>query len=167
MRPRHTQRQLPRSQAHPRRLLILSLPTLTWDDLDKFAAPTISRLLDHAAIADLSTRADRPNARLGAAYVTIGAGTRAAGDTQTDGDAFEVNEPFGNGTAGDAFLQRTGRTAKHGIVDLGISRINVNNAALLYDAVPGTLGDTLQTAGYERAGHRERRRTAARSRRPR
>lgn len=139
------------SEAHPRRLLILSLPTLTWDDLDTFAAPTISGLLDHAAIADLSTRGDRQNAHLGAAYVTIGAGTRAAGDTQTEGDAFEVNERFGNATAGDAYLQRTGRTAKHGIIDLGISRINVNNAALLYDAVPGILGDTLQTKGYDRA----------------
>jgi hypothetical protein len=139
------------SPAHPRRLLILSLPTLTWNDLDTFAAPTISRLLDRAAIADLSTRADRPNARLGAAYVTIGAGTRAAGDTEADGDAFEVNEPFGNGTAGDAFLQRTGRTARHGIVDLGITRIDANNSALLYDAIPGMLGDTLTNAGYDRA----------------
>jgi hypothetical protein len=135
----------------PRRLLILSVPTLTWADLDDFPAPTLTGLLDHAAIADLTTRGDRQAAHIGAAYVTIGAGTRAAGDGLTDGDAFGVRERFGNGTAGEAFRQRTGRDPGHGLVDLGIGRINEANAALLYDAQPGALGDALRQAGYTRA----------------
>lgn len=135
---------------HPRRLLILSVPTLTWTDLDDNPAPTLTRLLDDAAVADLTTRGDRQAARIGAAYVTIGAGTRAAGDEPTDGDAFGVRERLGDGTAGDAFRQRTGRDPGRGLVDLGIGRITEANAALLYDAQPGELGDALHQAGYTR-----------------
>src|SRR4051812_35486984 len=65
------------------RILIVSVPTLSWTDLDGGDAPNLSRFLDSAAIADLATRADRQPAKLGAAYVTIGAGTRAAGDETT------------------------------------------------------------------------------------
>ena len=63
----------PSAAARPHRILIVSVPTLTWTDLDRRDAH-LSRFLDRAAIADLATRADRQPAKLGAAYVTIGAG---------------------------------------------------------------------------------------------
>src|SRR5258708_4777921 len=67
----------PRAPGRAHRILIVSVPTLSWTDLDGGDAPNLSRFLDSAAIADLATRADRQPAKLGAAYVTIGAGTRA------------------------------------------------------------------------------------------
>jgi hypothetical protein len=139
------------STGRPERVLILSLPTLTWADLETVPAPTITRLLDRAAIADLATRADRQPPHLGAAYVTIGAGTRATGNDGTDGDGLEVHERFGSGTAGQAYEQRTGHRAARGLVDLGIARILGDNDALLYDAEPGALGDALANAGFSRA----------------
>ena len=129
-------------------MLIVSVPTLTWKDLDPTVAPNLARFLDQAAIADLATRADRQPAALGAAYVTIGAGARAAGDDATDGEGLEVTERFGAVSAGAAFRQRTATAPGTGIVALGIARIESANASLLYGAVPGALGDTLTRHGY-------------------
>jgi hypothetical protein len=139
------------SRRRPHRILIVSVPTLTWTDLDSGDAPTLSRFLDSAAIADLATRADRQPAKLGAAYVTIGAGTRAAGDDASDGEGLGSSERFGTGTAGAAYRQRTGAPSRGGIVDLGIARIEGANANLLYEAQPGALGDALASAGYSRS----------------
>jgi hypothetical protein len=130
------------------RVLIVSVPTLTWNDLDPAVAPNLTRFLDQAAIADLATRADRQPATLGAAYVTVGAGARAAGDEATDGEGLETFERFGGVSAGAAYRQRTGTPPGPGIVNLGIARIESANSSLLYGAVPGALGDTLTGHGY-------------------
>jgi hypothetical protein len=132
----------------PQRMLVFSVPTLLWTDLDPAVAPNLTRFLDHAAIADVATRADRQPANLGAAYVTIGAGARAAGDEMTDGEGLEVDERFGAVSAGAAYRQRTANAAGDGIVDLGIARIESANSSLLYGAVPGALGATLGGHGY-------------------
>jgi hypothetical protein len=139
---------VPSAASRPQRVFLMSVPTLTWSDLDPAVAPNLSRFLDHAAIADLATRGDRQPAALGAAYVTIGAGARAAGDQTTDGEGLEVGERFGAVSAGVAYRQRTGAAPGDGIVDLGIPRIQSANAALLYGAVPGALGETLAHHGY-------------------
>lgn len=136
--------------ARPGRLLVVSLPGVTWSDLEGVELPTLNRLLDRSAVADLVTRADRQPASLGAAYVTIGAGTRS-GTAATDGDGLEVEERFGNATAGDAYRQRTGTAPGPGIVQLGIAQITATNAGLLFDAHVGALGDTLRDAGFSRA----------------
>lgn len=141
------------SASSPRigKVLVLSLPGVTWADLEGADLPALNRLVDGAAVADLVTRSDRQPSALGAAYVTIGAGTRSGSAGDTDGDALEVSEPFGNATAGDAYRQRTGRAPGRGIVQLGIAQISDVNAALLFDAQVGALGDTLRDAGYSRA----------------
>jgi drug/metabolite transporter (DMT)-like permease len=138
----------PTSALHADRVLVVSVPTLTWSDLDPSVAPNLSRFLDRAAIADLSTRGDRQPASLGAAYVTIGAGARSAGDVATDGEGLEVGERFGAVSAGVAYRQRTGTPPGHGIVALGIARIENANSSLQYGAVPGALGTTLAGDGY-------------------
>ncbi len=158
----------PARPAHPHRVLIVSVPTLTWTDLDGGDAPNLSRFLDSAAIADLATRADRQPAKLGAAYVTIGAGTRAAGDETTDGEGLASDERFGSGNAGAAYQQRTGAPPRGGIVDLGIARIDGANASLLYEAPPRCARRRAHHRRLRPLGGDERRRyTARRSRRRR
>jgi hypothetical protein len=132
-------------------MLIVSIPTVTWSDLDPAVAPNLTRFLRRAAIADLATRADRQPASLGAAYVTIGAGARSAGDEATDGEGLEVGEPFGGVSAGTTYRQRTGAAPGSGIVELGITQIESANSSLLYGAVPGALGATLAGHGYTAA----------------
>lgn len=134
------------------RVLVVSLPTVTWSDLDDVHLPNLNPLLDESAVGDLTTRAhpSRRHTNLGDGYVTMGAGTRAIGDG-TDGEAFGVDERFGVDTAGDVFELRTGREVERGIVQLAISTIEARNEPLLLESEPGALGTTLAEAGYRRA----------------
>jgi hypothetical protein len=132
-------------------VLVLSLPATAWEDLDPAIAPHLVQLLDHSAVADLATRGASGLAKFGDGYATLGAGTRSATDGVTDGDAFGVDEPFGDGTASDAFRLRTGRTVRRGLVHLGLAGLVSKNAGLLFDAKVGALGDALASAGFGRA----------------
>ncbi len=138
-------------RARPRRLLIISLPDVVWDNLGIGPMPNLNPLLDDSAIADLTTRAVRRSTKLGDGYLTISAGTRAIGDGVTDGNGYEVGEPFGRDSAGEVFQQRTGRTVTHGLVQLDLASILDKNGALLFDAKIGALGDALAAAKYSRA----------------
>ena len=62
------------------RVLIISVPTLSWEELDTEDAPNLNALLDESAIAELSTRAvgRRTPPRDGAATLDAGARARAA-----------------------------------------------------------------------------------------
>jgi hypothetical protein len=135
----------------PQRVLVLSLPATAWSDLDPAIAPNLVQLLDHSAVADLATRAANGLAQYGDGYATLGAGTRSATDGVTDGEAFGVDESFGDGTASDAFRLRTGRTVRSGLVHLGLAGLVSKNAGLLFDAKVGALGDALTGAGFGRA----------------
>ena len=136
------------------RVLIVTLPGVVWSDLEDVDLPNLDGLLDESAVGDLTTRANpsRRFTNLGDGYITLGAGTRAIGDNgATDGQALEVDEPFGLDTAGDVFELRTGRAVERGIVQLAIATITARNEPLLLDAEPGALGATLAEAGYQRA----------------
>jgi hypothetical protein len=137
-----------------RRLLVISLPAVSWKDVNDQELPNLNRLLDASAVADLTNRSVRRDSRLGDGYVTLGAGTRSVGnltETATDGHAFEVGERFGADTAGQAYARRTGRDAGDGLVDLDVTAIIEANKKELYDAEVGALGDALGGAGWTRA----------------
>lgn len=149
--PADRQAQAAQQEHRPQRLLVLSLPATTWADLAAVHTPNLSRLLNRAAVADLSTRAAGGPRRVGDGYATLSAGTRAATDGMTDGDAFEAGERFGRDTAAAAFRVRTGRSVRRGLVQLGLAGVMAKNAGLLYDAKIGALGDALANAGFDRA----------------
>ncbi len=134
-----------------RRVLIFSLPYVSWGDLDTYEAPNLERFLDRAAIAGLTTRSERRTTKLADGYLTLSAGTRSVGDPATDGDALGVREPFGDSQAGQVYFTRTGRRVSNGIVSLALPRIADVNRSLLYDAELGALGIALRDAGVDRA----------------
>jgi hypothetical protein len=137
-----------------RRMLVISLPVVSWKDVNKHELPNLNLLLDHAGVADLTNRSVRRDSRLGDGYITLGTGTRSIGnltDTTNDGHAFEVGEGIGADTAGQVYTRRTGRDAGNGLVDLDIDAIVDNNKKELYDAEIGALGDALAGAGWTRA----------------
>lgn len=137
-----------------RRVLVISLPAVSWKDVNKHELPNLNRLLDNSAVADLTNRSVRRDSRLGDGYITLGAGTRSIGslsETTSDGHAFEVGERFGADTAGQVYARRTGRDAEHGLVYLDINAIVDRNKKELYDAEIGALGDALARAGWTRA----------------
>jgi hypothetical protein len=134
------------------RVLIVALPNATWADLARVDLPNLDRLLEESAVGDLTTRSLRPTTRLGDGYVTLGAGTRAVGDGGvTDGQAFGVDEPYGDASAGAVFSRRTGHVAREGLVHLGVEQIVERNESLHFDAEIGALGDALTGAGFDRA----------------
>ena len=135
------------------RVLIISLPYLSWSDLDgRDDVPNITRLLDQSAVADLSVRAPSIRPDLAGGYATLSAGDKAvASGTADDGAGFEVDEHVGAGTAAQAFARRTGTDAARGLVHLGLPQIVEANASTDFEAEVGALGDALEDAGYSRA----------------
>ena len=60
-----------------RRVLVLSVPGLTWADVEAHDLPNLEALFARAALADLAPRGVSPRSGPGDAYLTISSGTRA------------------------------------------------------------------------------------------
>lgn len=133
------------------RVLMLSLPAVSWGDLRGARVPHLRALLEHSAIADLSTRSVRPRTNAGDGYLTAGSGARVRADPVDAGQDLGPNERYGDDTAADTFTRRTGRPLDRGVGALGIPGILDDNSALLYDAEPGALGTALRAAHLGRA----------------
>jgi hypothetical protein len=137
-----------------RRLLVIALPAVSWQDVNDRDLPNLNRFLDDAAVADLTTRSVNRETKLGEGYITLGAGTRSIGISsfnESDGQAFDVGETYGTDTAGAVYARRTGRDPGNGLVDLDIADIRDRNKQELFDAEIGALGEALSGAGWSRA----------------
>jgi hypothetical protein len=133
------------------RVLIISLPQITWKDIEGVSLPNLDKLFAGSALAGMVTRTTG-RTDLAEGYVSIGAGARTtAAGTSDDGDAFDANEVVGGETARRVFQQRTGTLVRHGIVHLGIAPIVAANDAERPDAEVGALANAIAPAGYSRA----------------
>ncbi len=133
------------------RVLVISIPTITWEDLSLAELPHLNGLLDESAIADLSVRGVRRTTRAGDGYLTMDAGTRARGSVAFDGLAFQVDERYGSGSAEEAFERRTGEAPSEAIFSLALPAVVERNNGLRFEAEIGALGDALNDAGVARA----------------
>jgi hypothetical protein len=75
----------PGASEHVRRVLVLSLPGTTWAALSRSDTPHLDALLARAAVGSTSVRGIKRETRTGDGYVTIGAGTAAAGVRRVEG----------------------------------------------------------------------------------
>ena len=91
------------------RLLVVSVPTLLWHDIDPEATPNLHAFLEDAAVAGLATRVSDRSTEAGEAYATIGAANRAIAPGDLAALALAPDEPYGLGTAADEYLRYTGR----------------------------------------------------------
>ena len=128
------------------RLLIVSLPGLTWQEVKDHDLPVIEELFGDAALADLAPRSVSARSSPGAAYLTISAGTRTTSRSDVDGQQVAVDELVVGSPAGEIFERRTGRDAGDGAVSLGWPSLVGANAAEPFDAELGLLSDTLSDA---------------------
>ncbi|MGZ8764804.1 MAG: hypothetical protein ACXW2C_03805, partial [Acidimicrobiia bacterium] len=133
------------------RVLVLSLPSVTWADLEAADTPNLDRLFRASALADLLTRAGGKRFSLGNGYVTLGAGTRAVAPARVAGEGYDASEEIEGGTAAEVFARRTGLRIDEGLVQLGIEEIIRANDQALYDASVGALADALSENGMGRA----------------
>ncbi len=69
------------------RVLVFSVPTLTWEDMETIDLPNLESVLEGSVISNLSVRSVRRRVRPADGYATLGAGTRADG-TDTSELAF-------------------------------------------------------------------------------
>ena len=86
-----------------RRVVVLSVPGLTWKDLEAPELSNLRALLDESAIANVATRVTSVVSEPGEAYLTLGTGTRAVAPREVAGLSFQADEPFGATTAGDEY----------------------------------------------------------------
>ncbi len=134
----------------PRRLLVLSIPTLAWDDLHAGDTPRLDALLDGAAVASLSVRDVGRTTDAADGYATVSAGTRARG-VPASGQVLEPDEDYFGVPAGSVFRRNTGDEPGPGMVALAHPAVVSRNDRLDYDAEVGSLGEALADAGVPRA----------------
>lgn len=129
------------------RVLVFSLPTVSWAEVNDFDLPNLRALLDESAIGGLSTRAVDRRTTPGDGYATLNAGTRADGDEDFDGLGFEVGESYLGQPAEQVFTRRTGTPVEDGLFTLALPALEEANDALDFGAEVGALGDALRDGG--------------------
>ncbi|HZA00038.1 MAG TPA: hypothetical protein VE575_14860, partial [Acidimicrobiales bacterium] len=132
------------------RVLIVSLPGVGWADVQDGDLPTLEAFLDDAAVADMSTRIGRRDASTTEAYLTLGAGTRAVAPEVDSGVAVDRDETYGGVPTAEILERRLGYVPA-GIAYLPLGAAADANDRSAYGAAVGTLGDTLDGAGVDRA----------------
>ncbi|MBN2624272.1 MAG: hypothetical protein JXA83_12920 [Acidimicrobiales bacterium] len=129
------------------RILVISVPGLTWDEVAEHDLPAIEGLLEQSAVADMAPRGVHPRSTPGAAYLTISAGSRATSDSRVDGQQLALGEQAAGSSAGEIFERRTGVEPDGSYVALAWPTLERVNARQPYDAKLGLLADTLADAG--------------------
>jgi hypothetical protein len=132
-------------------VLVLSLPGATWASVGDARVPHLEGLFRDCAVGSTSVRTIRRHTFPGDGYATFGAGTAAAGVSGLDGLAFGIDEPFEDGTAGDAYRRRTGRAAPGPVVTLAGRALEQDADRRHRGAEIGIFGETLARAGVDRA----------------
>jgi hypothetical protein len=131
-------------------LLIVSVPGVSWDDVEAGHLPNLAAIADDAAIGLLATRVGRREATLESAYLTIGSGTRAVAPREGPGVALEPGEQYHGEPALDVLQRRLGSTPA-GLAYLAIGSARDANERSSFGAEVGTIGDALADAGVARA----------------
>jgi len=130
-----------------RRVLVVSLPGLTWADVEEHELPALEAFFADAALADLAPRGVSARSGPGDAYLTISAGARATTERSVDGQVLALDEQSSGSAAGEIFSRRTGLTPDGDYVALGWPTLVRRNASQPYDAVLGLLAETLADDG--------------------
>lgn len=132
------------------KVLVISLPGVTWAELERNDLPHLEALVHRSAVADLSTRIGRGPASSTAAYLTLGAGTRAVVPGIDGGVALNPDELHGGVPAAEILKRRLGATPS-GIAYIPVGATLDANAHSAYGAEPGLLGDLLAAHDVRRA----------------
>ncbi|MDQ6697909.1 MAG: hypothetical protein M3Z46_10695 [Actinomycetota bacterium] len=135
----------------PRRVLLVSVPRLTWNEILQDRPRNILALLGRSAVASMSDRTIGSRTSLGEGYATLGAGNRTGVADANAGNAFGPHERFEDGSAGATYARRTGLASSDNVLQVDIASVLSTNKGLLYGAKPGLLGTTLQAHGWRRA----------------
>jgi hypothetical protein len=132
------------------RVLVVSLPGVNWEDVQRYDLPNIEAFVDTAAIGDVSTRIGRVYASTTDAYLSMGAGTRALAPEIDVAVALEPAERYGGVPATEILERRLG-VIPDGIAYLATGAAINRNDSSAFGAEVGLLGQQLADAGVARA----------------
>lgn len=132
------------------RVLVVSLPGVGWEDVERLDLPSIEKLASEGAVGQVATRVGRRGADAGSAYLTIGAGTRAVPPIESAGAALDPQEIYFGEAAAAVFARRAGTTMTGPGYLLAGAASELNEASF-YGAMPGALGAVLQSGGISSA----------------
>lgn len=134
----------PATAKRPGRLLVVSLPGVTWADVEDQDLPNLDGFLEGSAMADLSPRSVRVRSGPGDAYLTVSGGSRAATVPEIDGQVLAVDEESLGTAAGDIYQRRTGNDPAGPYVSLAWPSLQRANDAEPYETEIGTLTGSLE-----------------------
>ncbi len=139
------------AQPTSKRVVIVLAPYLNWEDVTPTSTPTIWALADSGAIGAINSRSrtrlpgERSSPLEGALTISAGAWAVPSADAAA---AYGVREPYEVGTAAEAFRRTTGdQVGTNRIVFLGMPITQRTNEERSFDAVLGTLGQSVVDAG--------------------
>lgn len=132
------------------KLLVVSLPGLSWADVEAHAPPNLTAFVSEAAIGDISTRIGRTRASSTDAYLSFGAGTRSIAPEIDQAVALDPDETYGGVRSAEILERRLGEVPE-GIAYLAVGAALDLNERSSFGGQPGLLGDLLAAAGVRRA----------------
>lgn len=140
------------SRADAERVLIVSIPTLTWDLVADEQPPNLASLLARSAVASASVRTIGIDTDLGEGYATMGSGNRTAVSPEYASLAFPPDATVEGEPVADVYERRFGSAPGDAeVVQIGAAAIQRRNDDLLYGAEVGTLGAALRESGRSAA----------------
>ncbi len=146
--PRSSDQEIGRAD----RVLVVSIPTLTWDRVADDMPPNITALLGRSAVASASVRTIGVDTDLAEGYATIGAGNRASVPPGAGSLAFPPDVEFDGELVSDVYHRRYGVSPDGAqILQIGAAAIQRRNDDLLYGTEVGSLGTALREAGRSAA----------------
>jgi hypothetical protein len=136
--------------AEARRVVVVTLPGVTWRDVDERTMPSLRDLAVDGAVANVANRLGRRQADAASAYLTMGSGTRAFAVGDESGLALAPGEVV-DGIDASGFLARRLGRVPDGIAYPAAGPTLVHNDDTVYGAQVGLLGDALAAGGVGRA----------------
>ncbi len=126
------------------RVLVFSVPDMTWAEMKSAPMPNLRAFLEHAAVGSLApARTVNNHPGPADAYMTFAAGTRAVGSPTSDGDQLERDELVNGVPAPQVFQQRTGTKPTGAILSIGYPVLQRLDATLPYDTKVGAVPQQL------------------------
>jgi hypothetical protein len=134
----------PSPEITARKVLVISVPGLTWSEVERSDLPNIEALLEQSSLADMAPRSVSARSTPGDAYLTISSGSRSVGMPDIDGQQLGLEEQSAGSAAGEIFERRTGSRPDGDVVSLVWPSLIKANASQPYDAELGILAETLE-----------------------
>jgi hypothetical protein len=132
------------SKSNDGKVVIVSLPRVTWQSLADSDTPNIDKLIADGSIASFSVKTASAISTTESSYASISAGIRAAAVDPSISTFYSASEMVGSRNAADIFKRERGKTPSDSqSVAIGFERTISKNSSGLSPATVGAFADSL------------------------